>query len=162
ESHPDLAGLLEERAVPVVKGEDCDILRMELAAPAGRRASAAGPLSVVGAALVEPLPEGLRGYLEAPRAGESVAGHAIYVVGWVLADGDRVEAVEFEQGEKLIARAPIGVERLDLAEPFAGTPDAGKAGFQAVINVDGDRSEEIEVDVIAASAGGARLPFGRL
>lgn len=162
ERHADLASLLEERAVPVVESEDCDILRIELAAPGGRpAASAVEPLSVLSAALVEPLPDGLRGNLEAPRAGESVSGHAIYVVGWALGDGDPVEAVEFELDGKLIARAALGVERPDLGEAFGDDPDAWRAGFQAVVNVEGGSGEEIEVDLFAASAGG-RSRFGKL
>ena len=104
--------------------------------------------------------EQLGGHLDAPASGALLPAHAVTVVGWALGLGHHVTAIEFEAGGETIWRAPLGVERPDVAEAFP-EQEVEAPGFQTTLNVqelpDGD-----VVGVFAAFADGTRAPLAEL
>jgi hypothetical protein len=98
-------------------------------------------------------------YLDAPVTGTLLPGHAISVVGWVLgADGDAT-AVEFEADGEVVWRAPVRIERPDVADAFPEL-EVGRPGFQTTLN-----AQAISAGAVRASAvfaDGSRLSVAEL
>jgi glycosyltransferase involved in cell wall biosynthesis len=111
---------------------------------------------------VEMLPRSgeLRGHLDAPSSGALLPAHAITVVGWALGQEEPVAAVEFEAGGETIWRAPVGVERPDVAKAFPGQA-AGAPGFETTLNVQ-ELPRGSVVSVLAVFAGGTRAALAGL
>jgi ribosomal protein L2 len=82
------------------------------------------------------------------------------VVGWALGRERRVAAVEFEAGGKTIWRAPVGVERPDVAEAFP-EQEVEAPGFETTLNVQ-ELPDGSLVSVLAAFADGTRAPLAEL
>lgn len=107
-----------------------------------------------------PRSEQLGGHLDAPASGALLPAHAVSVVGWVLGRARNVTAVEFEAGSETIWRAPVGVERPDVAEAFP--EQAVEApGFETTLNVQELPAGSV-VGVLAAFADGTRARFAEL
>jgi len=109
---------------------------------------------------MRPRSEQLHGHLDAPASGALLPAHAVTVVGWAFGQGRRVSAVDFEAGGETIWRAPVGVERPDVAEAFP-EQEVEAPGFETTLNVqelpDGD-----VVGVLAVFADGGRAPLAEL
>ncbi len=110
--------------------------------------------------LVQPLPPGLIGAnLEAPAPGTGAA-RSVHVVGWVVpATGParRVVVREAHAG-RLLATAPVDVERADVAAAFPFMAHAATSGFAAgVVLAEGAGDRRLEV--VAELPDGSRVPF---
>jgi glycosyltransferase involved in cell wall biosynthesis len=98
-------------------------------------------------------------YLDSPISGTLLPGHAISVVGWVVGEDGDANAVEFEAGGEVVWRAPVRIERPDVAAAFPEL-EVGRPGFQTTLNV-----QAIPVDTVTAWAvftDGSRLPVAEL
>jgi hypothetical protein len=102
----------------------------------------------------------LGGHLDAPASGALLPAHAVTVVGWALGHERRVTAVEFEAGGWTIWRAPLGVERPDVAEAFSGQ-EVEAPGFETTLNVQ-ELPDGSVVGVLAVFADGTRAPLAEL
>jgi glycosyltransferase involved in cell wall biosynthesis len=98
-------------------------------------------------------------YLDAPVSGTLLPGHAISVVGWIVgADGEAV-AVEFEADGEVVWRAPVRVERPDVADAFTEL-EVRRPGFQTTLNRQAIQAGA--VTAFAVFADGSRLPVAEL
>jgi predicted SAM-dependent methyltransferase len=82
------------------------------------------------------------------------------LVGWALGFDSPVTQVEVAVGDEVVARAPIVVERPDIAEAFPDVAGAETAGFQLVIQPSGRGRSRLQIQ--AALDDGERAPFGAL
>jgi glycosyltransferase involved in cell wall biosynthesis len=99
-------------------------------------------------------------YLDAPASGALLPAHAVAVVGWVVgADGPAV-AIEFEAEGEIVWRAPVTVERADVAAAFPGV-ESDRPGFQTTLNVQ-EIPATSTVTVFAVFADGSRPPLAEL
>jgi hypothetical protein len=87
-------------------------------------------------------------------------GHGVKIVGWAL--GSEVPAVEVEvQANGSVAgRAPVALERPDVAEKFPDVGEAATAGFQLELAASGKGVSQL--DVFAVLQGEEREPLGRI
>ena len=98
----------------------------------------------------------VRGHFRAREAGDL----QLEIVGWVL--GDEVPAVEVEVlAEGSVAgRAPVAVDRPDVAEKFPAVAEAATAGFRLELRARG--SGESQLEVWAVLDDKSREPLGRI
>ena len=165
EQHRELGGWLGRKA-RVWQDEACSIYRVQIDSTV---ASGSKPQPEMGAlveiadvSLAEPLPDELHGrHLDGPKEGSVVDAHAIDLLGWVLGKDASAVAVELELGGEVFWRAPLGVERPDLAEAFPDVHEAGRAGFRTTINAIGT-APEFELGIRAVLKGQSRVPIGTL
>ncbi len=108
-----------------------------------------------------PSSSGLAGfYLDAPASGALLPAHAVTVVGWVLGVDSLPVMIEFEVDGELLWRAPVHLERPDVAEAF---PDLSvkKPGFQTTLN-----AQEVPAGAVTTAfailSDGTRSPFAEL
>src|SRR4051794_40009320 len=102
--------------------------------PARARQSVQGPasmayLKIEAVRVAEPDPRLQGWHLDRPRSGDVTDSRSLELVGWALGQASPVVAVEVLSGETVLRRAPLGVERPDLAVAFPDAPEAGRAGF---------------------------------
>jgi hypothetical protein len=102
----------------------------------------------------------LRGHLDAPSSGALLPAHAVTVVGWALGEERGVVAIEFEAGGETVWRAPVGVERPDVAAAFP-EHEAVAPGFETTLNVQ-ELPRGSAVSVLAVFADGSRAPLAGL
>jgi len=98
-------------------------------------------------------------YFDSPVDGTLLPGHAISVVGWIVGQNGAAGAVEFEADGAVVWRAPVRVERPDVASAFPGL-EVGRPGFQTTLN-----AQAISADRVTAWAvfgDGSRLPVAEL
>lgn len=97
----------------------------------------------------EPGP-GLRGgYLGVPATGEEPNARELVLRGWALGAGEPALAVEFLAAGRVVGRAPVGLERADIAELHPDLPHAGSSGFEHRLNLWALEGElELEVRVV--------------
>jgi hypothetical protein len=86
--------------------------------------------------------------------------HAVTVVGWAVGAEGPVAAVEFEAAGEVVWRAPVNVERPDVARAFPDR-EVGAAGFQTTLNAQ-DIPAVAPVTAFAIGAEGSRTPFASL
>lgn len=99
-------------------------------------------------------------FLEAPAAGALLPVHAVAVAGWAVgADGPAV-AIEFEVEGEVLWRAPVRLERPDVAEAFPDR-EVGRPGFQTTLNMGGVPTGGLAT-AFAVFADGTRLPLAEL
>jgi hypothetical protein len=100
------------------------------------------------------------GHLDAPAPGAALPAHAVTVAGWAVGPDGPARAVEFESGGEILWRAPVRLERADVAEAF---PEAavGRPGFQTTLNMREVAAGET-VTAFAVFAEGTRLPLAEL
>jgi hypothetical protein len=158
EGHAQLSRYLTEHGGIV--SQDEWVVVHELEPPAESEGRASRDTRRVEVRMMPP-PEQLGGcHLDAPESGAVLPAHAVTIVGWVLGRERPVAALEFEAGGETIWRAPVSVERPDVAEAF---PDlvADEPGFETTLNV-----QELPpggvVTVLAGLDDGRRLPFAEL
>jgi glycosyltransferase involved in cell wall biosynthesis len=99
-------------------------------------------------------------FLEAPASGALLPVHAVTVTGWVVGAQGRALSIEFELGGQVIWRAPVHLERADVASAFPGL-DVGRPGFQTTLNV-GEVPDGELVEAFALFADGSRLALAEL
>jgi glycosyltransferase involved in cell wall biosynthesis len=98
-------------------------------------------------------------FLDAPVSGTLLPGHAISVVGWVVGEDGDATAIEFEADGEVVWRAPVRIERPDVADAFPQL-EVGKPGFQTTLNAEAILADT--VTAYAVFADGARLPVAEL
>lgn len=98
--------------------------------------------------------------VESPRAGATIDGESIAVVGWVVAREGRAVQVEAIAGDRVVARAPVAVERPDLATAFPDVPAAATGGFRFDVSL--GAAPELALALHALDADGRRLPLARI
>jgi len=99
-------------------------------------------------------------FLEAPAPGALLPVHAVAVAGWVVGADCPALAIEFQVEGEVVWRAPVGIERPDVAEAFPDR-EVGRPGFQTTLNMGGVPSGG-RASAIAVFADGARLPLAEL
>lgn len=82
------------------------------------------------------------------------------LVGWALGFDSSVAQVEVAVDDQVVARAPLVVERPDIAQAFPDVPGAETAGFQLVIQPSGRGRSRLSIR--AALENGEHAPFGAL
>ncbi len=99
-------------------------------------------------------------FLEAPDSGALLPAHAVTVAGWVVGTESPAVSIEFELDGGVIWRAPVHLERDDVASAFPHLA-VGRPGFQTTLN-----TREVPVgEVVTASAifaDGTRLALAEL
>lgn len=109
----------------------------------------------------QPLPPGVRGWrIDYPEAGATVVPADLRLAGWVVPEDAPVAAVHLLEGDRLVGRAEVGVERPGVAEMFDG-PVAAHSGFRVGANLAALRGgEELELALRAVLADGRREAIG--
>lgn len=82
------------------------------------------------------------------------------LIGWALGFDSSVTQVEVVAGDEIVARAPVVVERPDIAETFPDVAGSDTAGFQLVIQPRGKGRSHLRIQ--AALDNGEQAPFGEL
>jgi hypothetical protein len=89
-------------------------------------------------------------------AGDRVKGHfrvagtdgpKLEILGWVLGTESPATEVEIVSGGEVAGRAPVVLERPDVAELFPDVPEAATAGFRIELAAQGNGESELEVRV---------------
>jgi glycosyltransferase involved in cell wall biosynthesis len=110
-------------------------------------------------ALMEPTPEGVwQAYVDLPKAGTTIDARAVDLVGWVVGEGTRLRGVELVASGRVLARAPLAVDRPDLVAAFPGVPGVERAGFKVTLGLL-DREPELELSVRAITGSGRKITF---
>jgi hypothetical protein len=113
-------------------------------------------LEIARVTVSDPLPEGLRGgFLDAPRAGALLDAESVDFLGWALGAESPAVAVEFSLDGEAFWRAPLRLQRPDLAEEFPGGAEGERAGFATILDLLGKR-RELAVGVSIALEDGSR------
>jgi predicted SAM-dependent methyltransferase len=99
--------------------------------------------------------EQLRGHFRVEDTDEGLK-----LIGWALGFDSSVTEVEVVSGDEVVARAPVVVERPDIAEAFPSVPGSETAGFQLVIQPSGSGKSHLKIQ--AALENGEHAPFGEL
>jgi predicted SAM-dependent methyltransferase len=104
---------------------------------------------------------GLRkAHLDLPKAGSELDSNALRIIGWAVGKKDRVESVEVLAAGEVVATAPLEIERPGVAEAYAGTPGADRAGFRLVVQGSGEGRHELMVRGVID--GGERATIGSI
>jgi glycosyltransferase involved in cell wall biosynthesis len=91
----------------------------------------------------------LRGfYLGVPKAGESPDARELLLRGWTLAEDQSALGIEVVHGEHAIARAPLAMDRPDIAGAHPDLGHAVRSGFEQHLNLLA-ASGELQLDVRA-------------
>jgi hypothetical protein len=69
------------------------------------------------------------------------------IVGWVLGTESPATEIEIVSGGNVAGRAPVVLERPDVAELFPDLPEAATAGFRIELASHGSGESELEVRV---------------
>lgn len=75
------------------------------------------------------------------------AGAKLEIVGWVLGTESPATEVEITSEGEVAGRAPVVLDRPDVAELFPELPEAATAGFRIELAADGSGESELEVRV---------------
>lgn len=97
-----------------------------------RRRSSLPPLvEILEVASQRPGPEVLAGWsLDRPTTGDrNESAYAIEIEGWAVGKESHVSAVEVLHGDLVVWRAPVELERADVADAHPGVPHARHSGF---------------------------------
>jgi glycosyltransferase involved in cell wall biosynthesis len=161
EEHEDLRDYLAREARVAWEDDWVAVYELEPMTPDGERGRAREVRRVGMRMLRSPSSSELPvAFFEAPAEGALLPSHAVMVAGWVVGDGSRAGAIEFEHAGEVVWRAPVGGERSDVVDAF---PDAevGRPGFQTTLNTC-DLPPESQVDLFAVFADGTRVAIGEL
>jgi len=82
------------------------------------------------------------------------------LIGWALGTENPVSQVEILAGGSTVARAPVAIERPDIAEKFPQVAEAKTAGFQMVIAPSGNGESLLKIE--AALENGDRASIGEV
>jgi Sulfotransferase family len=91
-----------------------------------------------------------------PSTGDRLPTYALDVRGWAIGREDEVAAVELVAGGASLRTVPLDVERPHVAARLEAEP---RIGFRALVN-GLLLPPDFEVDVLALTGGGARVPLG--
>lgn len=97
----------------------------------------------------------LRGHF---RVEDSEEG--LKLIGWALGTEHPVSQVEILAGGSTVARAPVAIERPDIAEKFPQVAEAKTAGFQMVIAPSGKGESRLRIEATFENA--ERAPLGEV
>lgn len=160
EERPHLSEYLEQQGRVALEEDGVVVHELRPPAEKDRRGSAHEARRRVDFTMLDWDDEIAGGYLDAPTVNALLPAHAVSVVGWVLGRDQRATAVEFKTGGEVIWRAPVGVDRPDIAEEF---PDLSvkNPGFETTLNVD-RMPEDGRVELSAILADGSEHPFAEL
>lgn len=117
-------------------------------------AGAAGELEIVDVA-PDPGP-GINAHFRARKTGD----RTMQIMGWVLADAVPASAVEVMADGFLAGRAPVVIERPDVAEAYPGVARAATSGFQLELLADGHGGSQLELFTLREDE--SREPLGRI
>jgi hypothetical protein len=93
--------------------------------------------------------DGLRqAYLDSPAAGEEIDSGPLKIIGWAIGKGKAVESVEVLASGKVVATAPLEIERPGIADAYAGMPGAERAGFRVIMQGSGEGRHELTVRAV--------------
>lgn len=102
-------------------------------------------IRVVDVSLADP-EDGLRqAHLDSPVAGEEIEASPLKIIGWAIGKGKPVESVEVLAGGKVVATAPLEIERPGIADAYSGMPGADRAGFRVIMQGSGEGRHELTV-----------------
>lgn len=82
------------------------------------------------------------------------------LIGWVVGQNDPVSEVQIVAGGDTVAKAPVAIERPDIAEKFPDVAEAKTAGFQMAIVPSGKGESRLQIE--AAFNNGKRAPLGEV
>ncbi|MFL6201444.1 MAG: glycosyltransferase [Thermoanaerobaculia bacterium] len=109
---------------------------------------------------MNPAAGALRGFLDSPQSGSTLAPGLFQVLGWAFDDRGSV-AVDVEVDGELVDRARLGLPRPDVAGAL-GDPNALFAGWECVLDLDalaaGRRS--LRLEALAHARAGGRVSLG--
>jgi len=88
------------------------------------------------------------GAIEGPRAGVETQDDTLDLVGWAGGVARAARAVEVVSGRTVVARAPLEIERPDVAAQFPEMPGDRRAGFRAKVSTLGFAEMDLRVDVV--------------
>jgi len=74
-------------------------------------------------------------------------GPKLEILGWVLGTESPATEVEIVSGGEVAGRAPVVLERPDVAELFTDVPEAATAGFRLELAAQGKGESKLEVRV---------------
>lgn len=74
-------------------------------------------------------------------------GPKLEIVGWVLGTESPATEIEILSGGEVAGRAPVVLERPDVAALFPNLPEAATAGFRIELAAHGSGDSELEVRV---------------
>jgi SAM-dependent methyltransferase len=119
-----------------------------------------GPAIEILGVELSPLDDLLVGrHVDLPKAGMSVAGPYVQLVGWAAGREGPVDAVEFACDGRILDRVAVDSERPDLAEAFPTVEWAGRSGFRGVVGLLGGGETFLELRAIA---DGRRVPIAAI
>jgi sulfotransferase family protein len=98
---------------------------------------AVGTSSLVSVSRVLPAesPDGITGFdITFPKPHTAEAVYAVPLEGWVVPADGPAEAVLVHGGRRPVPRAPVVIDRPDIAELYPDVPWAGRAGFATRLN----------------------------
>lgn len=98
--------------------------------------------------------------VDEPTAGRRAAAGSLEIGGWALGREQAPERIEVVLGEAVLAGAPVRQPRPDIAEGFPAVEDAGRAGFEVVVDLS-DAPVESELE-LRARFGAETVTIGRL
>jgi hypothetical protein len=98
--------------------------------------------------------DGVRGNLAA-----KVTKRGIALVGWAVGINEPITEVELLCGSKVLAHAPLEVERPDVEERLAGKLNVENPGFHLILEPDGVGSSELTVNTVV---GEDRVSLGKV
>ncbi|HEU4735678.1 MAG TPA: hypothetical protein VFS48_01470, partial [Solirubrobacterales bacterium] len=119
-------------------------------------------VEVLAVAVEKAAPNGplLGANIDAPQAGRRVAAAAVEIGGWALGRTAVADEIEVTLDRAVVARAPLGQARPDIAESFPEAAEAASAGFELVLDASRAPAEaEFEV---RARVGAEAVPIGSL
>jgi hypothetical protein len=95
----------------------------------------------------------VKGHFRAAGTG----GPKLEIVGWVLGTESPATEVEICSGGEVAGRAPVVLERPDVAELFPDLAEAATAGFRIELAAQGSGESELEVRVLLQDESRERL-----
>lgn len=98
------------------------------------------------------------GWLDGPAAGGGSDTHNFEVVGWVLGEGARVEAVRVLDGAQVIAEVAPSEARADIARAYPEVEGAESSGFRALVRAT-ELEPQFSLEVVAGLEGGGSFPL---
>jgi hypothetical protein len=116
ERHPHLQRYIEQQSQVAWQDDWVVVHELKPAADDDRKGSAHGSRRRVAFTMLELDGEIAGSYLDAPTLNALMPTQAVSVVGWVLGREQRATAVEFKTNGELIWRAPVRVDRPDVAD----------------------------------------------
>jgi hypothetical protein len=81
--------------------------------------------------------------IEAPKTQSRIGGDTIPVGGWVLGRSSPAITVEVVHAGKVLQRAPIDAQRLDIVDAFPRVPGAEHSGFRTNVAIPDLREFEL-------------------